>query len=133
VDPPVPAAGVAAGCALLVWPQRLAASDLLWDVAAAAGAAVRCEHAAQGGLGFWKRLHADRTMAEVAGMAEPPFLPPFTARRAPTPYPYPTIRGRRHGRAALPGAVHGARVCPSPARLAPPRMYASHQACGLAA
>jgi len=80
VDPPVPAAGVAAGCALLVWPQRLAAADLLWDVAAAAGAAVRREHAAQGGLAFWKRLHADRTMAEVAGMAAPPFLPPFTAR-----------------------------------------------------
>ncbi len=80
VDPPVPAAGVAAGCALLVWPQRLAAADLLWDVAAAATAAVRREHAAQGGLAFWKRLHADRTMAEVAGMAAPPFLPPFTAR-----------------------------------------------------
>ncbi|KAK9830884.1 hypothetical protein WJX81_001702 [Elliptochloris bilobata] len=65
VDPPVPAEAVAAGCSLLWWPQQLAAGDKLWDVAAAASIAVRRERDAKGGLAFWKRLHADRTMAEA--------------------------------------------------------------------
>ncbi len=80
MDPPVPADAIAAGCSLLWWPQQLAAADKLWDVAAAAGAAVKRENAAKGGLAFWKRLHANMTMAEVAGAKEQPFLPPFTAR-----------------------------------------------------
>ena len=80
VDPPVPMEAVAAGCSLLWWPQQLAAADKLWDVAAAASAAVRRERDAKGGLAFWKRLHAEKTMAEVATLPEPPFLPPFTVR-----------------------------------------------------
>lgn len=83
VDPPVPTEAVAAGCSLLWWPQQLAAADKLWDVAAAASAAVRRERDAKGGLAFWKRLHADKTMAEVAALPEQPFLPPFTVRCGP--------------------------------------------------
>ena len=79
----MPTEAVAAGCSLLWWPQQLAAADKLWDVAAAASAAVRRERDAKGGLAFWKRLHADKTMAEVAALPEQPFLPPFTVRRGP--------------------------------------------------
>ncbi|BDA49274.1 hypothetical protein COCOBI_13-3850 [Coccomyxa sp. Obi] len=79
VEPPVKAADGGQGASLLWWPQDLAATDTLWSVAAAASAAVKRETEAKGGLAFWSRMYADKTMFEAMGQETPFYNPPFTA------------------------------------------------------
>lgn len=74
------------GASLLWWPQEVAAGDTLWSVAAAASAAVKRETEGKGGLVFWSRMYADKTMFEAMGQETPFYNPPFTVRSF-TPLP----------------------------------------------
>ena len=58
--------------------QDVKATDTLWTVAKEATAHVKAENAAKGGLAFWSRMYADKTMFEAMGQETPSFNPPFT-------------------------------------------------------
>ncbi len=83
VEPPVKAADGGQGASLLWWAQEVAPADTLWSVAAAASAAVKRESEAKGGLAFWSRMYADKTMFEAMGQETPFYNPPFTVRTFP--------------------------------------------------
>ncbi|EIE24884.1 hypothetical protein COCSUDRAFT_62293 [Coccomyxa subellipsoidea C-169] len=79
VEPPVKPADGGQGASLLWWAQEVTPSVSLWAVAAAASAAIKKETEAKGGLAFWSRMYADKTMFEAMGQETPFFNPPFTA------------------------------------------------------
>ncbi|KAK9918466.1 hypothetical protein WJX75_004263 [Coccomyxa subellipsoidea] len=79
VEPPVKPADGGQGASLLWWPQEVSGTDTLWSVAAAASAAVKRETEAKGGLAFWSRMYADKTMFEAMGQETPFYNPLFTA------------------------------------------------------
>ena len=53
-------------------------TDTLWTVAKEATAHVKRENGDKGGLAFWSRMYADKTMFEAMGQETPSFNPPFT-------------------------------------------------------
>lgn len=73
------------GASLLWWPQDVKATDTLWTVAKEATANVKRENGAGGGLAFWARMYADKTMFEAMGQETPSFNPPFTVRALSPP------------------------------------------------
>lgn len=80
VEPPVKPADGGQGASLLWWAQEVTPSDSLWAVAAAASAAIKKETEAKGGLAFWSRMYADKTMFEAMSQETPFYNPPFTVR-----------------------------------------------------
>ena len=58
--------------------QDVKATDTLWTVAKEATAHVKSENNDKGGLAFWSRMYADKTMFEAMGQETPSFNPPFT-------------------------------------------------------
>ena len=60
-------------------------SDTLWTVAKEATTNVKRENAAKGGLAFWARMYADKTMFEAMSQETPSFNPPFTVSALPPP------------------------------------------------
>ncbi|CAK0786372.1 hypothetical protein CVIRNUC_009585 [Coccomyxa viridis] len=78
VEPPVTAAQGGQGASLLWWVQDVKSSDTLWTVAKEATTNVKRENAAKGGLAFWARMYADKTMFEAMSQETPSFNPPFT-------------------------------------------------------
>ena len=58
------------------------ATDTLWTVANEATTHVKQENANKGGLAFWSRMYADKTMFEAMGQETPSFNPPFTVSLA---------------------------------------------------
>ena len=79
VEPPVTAAQGGQGASLLWWAQDVKPTDTLWTVAKEATTNVKSENGAKGGLAFWSRMYADKTMFEAMGQETPSFNPPFTA------------------------------------------------------
>lgn len=73
------------GASLLWWPQEVTPQETLWALAKEATAAVKRESEAKGGLAFWARMHADKTMFEAMGQEKPPYNPPYTVRALSTP------------------------------------------------
>jgi hypothetical protein len=78
VEPPVKPAQGGQGASLLWWAQSLGAKDSVWAVAREATACIKRETEARGGLAFWARMYADKTMFEAMGQETPFFSPPFT-------------------------------------------------------
>lgn len=78
VEPPVKPAQGGQGASLLWWAQTIGPKDTLWAVAKEASACVKRETEAKGGLAFWTRMHADKTMFEAMGQETPMYNPPFT-------------------------------------------------------
>jgi hypothetical protein len=76
----VTAADGGQGASLLWWPQEVTPQETLWALAKEATAAVKRETEARGGLAFWARMHADKTMFEAMGQDKPPYNPPYTVR-----------------------------------------------------
>ena len=64
----------------LWWVQSLAPNERLWEVARTATDHIRHEGEHFGGLAFWARLHASKTLAELATATTPPYSPPYTVR-----------------------------------------------------
>lgn len=58
--------------------QDVKPTDTLWTVAKEATAHVKSENVEKGGLAFWSRMYADKTMFEAMGQETPSFNPPFT-------------------------------------------------------
>ena len=58
--------------------QDVKPTDTLWTVAKEATAHVKRENGDKGGLAFWSRMYADKTMFEAMGQETPSFNPPFT-------------------------------------------------------
>ncbi len=85
VEPPVTAAQGGQGASLLWWVQDVKSSDTLWTVAKEATTNVKRENAAKGGLAFWARMYADKTMFEAMSQETPSFNPPFTVSALPPP------------------------------------------------
>ena len=65
--------------------QDVKATDTLWTVAKEATAHVKSENNDKGGLAFWSRMYADKTMFEAMGQETPSFNPPFTVSHPPYP------------------------------------------------
>lgn len=78
VDPPVTAAQGGQGASLLWWAQDVKPTDTLWTVAKEATTNVKNENGTKGGLAFWSRMYADKTMFEAMSQETPSFNPPFT-------------------------------------------------------
>jgi len=73
--------------------QDVKSTDTLWTVAKEATTNVKRENGEKGGLAFWSRMYADKTMFEAMGQETPSFNPPFTV----SPPHSPCCRSAVHG------------------------------------
>lgn len=55
-------------------------ADKVWDVARSCTQHIKQESEQQGGLAFWARMHASKTLPELATAKPPPYTPPYTVR-----------------------------------------------------
>jgi len=79
----------------LWWQQTLSAQETLWDAVGSCSANIKQESDNYGGLAFWSRLLASKTLPEMATATSPPYSPPYTVythhspRHSPPPSPPP--------------------------------------------
>ena len=66
----------------LWWQQPVSGQQALWDLVRSCTANIRKESEEFGGLAFWARLLASKTLPELATAAQPPYTPPYTVSRA---------------------------------------------------
>ena len=73
------------GASFLWWQQAITGGERLWDLARNCTENIRRESDQLGGLTFWARLHAAKTLPELASASTPPYSPPYTVN------PYPSL------------------------------------------
>ena len=80
VNPPFRDDEPACAASFLWWQQTMTPRETLWDLARSCTENIRRESDQYGGLTFWARLHASKTLAELATAPTPPYSPPYSVR-----------------------------------------------------
>lgn len=84
VEPPITDEETSCAASFLWWPQHLEPLKSPWEIAKESTNCIRAETEQQGGLVFWARMHASKTLPEMAAAQSPPYTPPYTVRSLPS-------------------------------------------------